>query len=193
MKMKRTLGIATLAVALLLGLGSVSSEASTVVNLGTLDGAHDQLAYEGQLSSGGTADYRYNFTLGVGSDHTPVTLSAASANVVALDNITIGLFHDDGTSIQSKFYSKATTPGIYTGGSVAGTLLDFSGLLAAGDYYLQLIVGSGKSKEFFNGSIAIAAVPLPGALLLFAAALVPLTVTGLRRRRRDLGTLQLRA
>jgi hypothetical protein len=45
-----------------------------------------------------------------------VTLSAASAVAVALDNITIGLFHSDGTSIISKFYSLATTPEIYTGG-----------------------------------------------------------------------------
>lgn len=188
--MKKPFGTILLALGLLLGFGTFASRASTVVNFGTLDAAHDQLTYDGQLSTSGTADYRYNFSLGVGSSHTPVTLSAASANAVSLDNITIGLFQNDGTSLVSKFYSKATTPGVYTGGSIAGTLLDFSGILAAGNYYLQLIVASGKPHELFNGSIAISAVPLPAALYLFAVALVPLAATGMRRRRRDLAAAQ---
>ncbi len=184
--MKKTLGTITVALGLLLGFGTVSSQASTIVNLGTLNATHDQVAYSGQLSSAGTADYHYDFALGVGSTHTPVTLSAASATAVAMDNFSIGLFHGNGTSVVTQSYSKATTPGIYTDGSVAGTLLNFSGLLAAGNYYLQLVVNAGKSGELFNGSIAIAPVPLPGALLLFATAWIPVTLLQIRHRRRDL-------
>lgn len=184
--MKKTRVIAMLAAGMLFGLNSISAEASTVINIGTLDRNHDQLAYGGQLTPAGIADYKYDFTLANGSTHTPVTLSAASATTVSLDSFTIGLYHNDGSSILTQSYSKTTTPNIYTGGSVAGTLLNYSGLLQAGSYYLQLIVNSGKANELFNGSIAISAVPIPGALFLFATALAFLVFVQLRRRRREM-------
>jgi hypothetical protein len=65
--------------------------------------------------------------------------------------------------------------------------MDLSGLLANGDYYLQLIVGSGKSRELFNGSIAIAEAPIPGALLLFGTALLGLGGARLRKTRHLVG------
>jgi hypothetical protein len=184
--MQKSFVTALLAVGMLLGLSHLSAEASTVVNIGTLSASHDQLAYQGQLTPTGTADYKFDFTLGNSSNHTPVTLSAASATTVALNDFTIGLYRDDGTSILTHSYSKATTPNIYTGGSVAGTLLDYSGLLQAGSYYLQLIVNSGKANALFNGSIAISAVPIPGALLLFATALGALGFVQFRLRRPDM-------
>ena len=64
-----------------------------------------------------------------------------------------------------------------------------SGILAAGSYYLQ-ISGIGGGTSGYGGNLAVAPIPIPGALALFATGLVGLGALGWRKNKNNkaLGT-----
>jgi hypothetical protein len=68
-------------------------------------------------------------------------------------------------------------------------LLAGSGILDAGDYYLQLS-GIGGGTSGYGGNLAVSEVPIPGALALFASGLVGLGALGGWRKKKNkaLGT-----
>jgi len=57
-----------------------------------------------------------------------------------------------------------------------------SGILSAGSYYLQLS-GIGGGTSGYGGNLAVTAVPIPGALLLFGSGLAGLGWLGFKRNK----------
>jgi len=59
-------------------------------------------------------------------------------------------------------------------------ILAGAGILDAGNYYLQ-IAGIGGGTSGYGGNLAVAPVPIPGALVLFASGLVGLGLLGKKK------------
>jgi len=122
----------------------------------------------GPVASGttisGTAYFDYTFDL---SAPATVTTSASTAGD-ALSTLSYALY--EGASLKS-YTSSTPTTFTYAG-------------LSSGDYTL-IVTGAINPSGFLSlvsGSISVAAVPVPGALLLFGTGLAGLTVVALRRR-----------
>jgi hypothetical protein len=59
-----------------------------------------------------------------------------------------------------------------------------AGILEAGSYYLQL-TGIGGGTSGYGGNLAVTAVPIPGALLLFGSGLVGLGLLGKNKLKKN--------
>ena len=175
--------------AALLASTAVAANAATIGSLGinpnSTSGAFQSLPTGTGGTGTGLFTDRFDFSL-VGG---PAFLTIASAtNVYAKASDFITNFEG---SVWFTNNTATTADDIAVIGPVAATACPivpncqgFAGstlLTLVGDYYLQL-TGSGGGTSGYGGNLAVAEVPIPGGLALFATGLVGL---GLLRRRRN--------
>jgi hypothetical protein len=154
---------------LALGIARAPAQATTF-NLGTLtDGTP---VFQGDLFSRGTFSDTINFTLSTASAISGAVWDLAVLPLSNLSNLKISI---DGTSLALN----AGHGGAYTGAVLAS--------LAAGDHSFTI---TGRANGLVGGAYlfkvaatAVAATPIPPALLMFGTALAGLGVAGWRRRK----------
>jgi hypothetical protein len=146
---------------------------AATVDLGTLNaGTTKSIGNNfGNTSTLKSFSDEYLFTL---QTATNLTFSLITGGTQILLNV-VALSSDDGTTLESY------TPSVTTIGSA--TIYSYAGLLVGKQYFLDL---AGKYRGLFNqygGQIAVAATPIPPALLLFVTAIGGLGFLGYRRKR----------
>jgi hypothetical protein len=164
--MKRLLTIIAGAV-LAIGLAQTPAQATTV-NLGTIPDGGSLVTFGGNLGFGQFTD-NLNFHLDANSSLSGFLKDVEVPVFANLTNLAISI---DGTAL-------ALNPN--TGGAYTGAVL---ALLSAGDHVFQI---TGKAIGLFGGAYrfsvaAVAATPIPPALLMFGTALAGLGFVGWRRR-----------
>ena len=174
----------------LLAIATVSAQAAVVDNLGinptsrTGDFSSGAIGINGTGAGGFTDQVTFQLVGG------PQFLTIASATNVYpnltdfIANFTAQLFLQVGAIGGAD--DVALTPLIAATACPTQTNCQgFSGsaILNAGNYYLQL-AGIGGGTSGYGGNLAVTAVPIPGALALFAGGLVGLGLLS-RKRRKD--------
>jgi hypothetical protein len=183
--------------AALLGLSAMSANAATVLNLGvnpdSITGAFSSISFGGTGKTGsGAFDDQITFQL-VGG---PAFLTIASVTNVyakASDFITgftgkVLFLGADGVlgGIGANADTTVIGPTAATACPLTPNCQGFAGsaiLTLVGNYALDLS-GVGGGTSGYGGNLAVAEVPIPGALALFATGLVGLGM--LRRRKKSL-------
>lgn len=143
--------------------GSQVSAQATTLDLGDVtNSTSDQ--FSGPAAPGAVA-YDITFSLS--------TLSSVTVNLANF-NLVPATFNITGFS--------ATSPDFTLVGGVGGPF-SFAGILAAGNYLIQVVgTATGSHGGLWETTVAAAATPIPGALLLFMTAIGGMGFLGLRRR-----------
>ncbi len=178
--MKKVLAAAALAATMIGGSALPSFAAvpaTTTTNFGQLtDGSVATLA-SGRNLNGLSFTDTYTFSL-ASSFLASVSVTATTVKGL-IENFTLKLYEPDGTVLNAS-----------AGSANTGSTVNFDSLsLGVGDYKL-VVTGYGASLgkgtvDSYGGSLNISAVPLPGTVGLFGAAIFGLGAAGMIRKRRQ--------